>query len=314
MQIYLVKGYLDVAATTLADAKLLIAALANPSTPANAATIANVTAKLETLVQSDTGEPMTVSSIDDAAGTISSWVTDVDTAVALGLGNANAGGTGTLAQILEMDVAGSTRTGILELNTIQLTQAMQMLGCGCSPRSARQGFFTLQIRRTDTDGGETMALLQVTVAVGVLSVTPSPMPVDSYLTAAEIAALYVAKTIPPMGPTEHPQASTAVVGAIDLVPPSQRHIETITVTGAAGTRTWTVTSPDGIIAGSTVDLVFLFPLGASNGTQVNIQDERFTILFSFTRNNDEPSATFLMYRDSDGALRQKAAIIPAFAV
>lgn len=191
MQIYLVKGYLDVAATSLADAKALYTALLNPGTPANAAIIANVTGKFEALVQSDTAEPVVVSSIDDAVGTISSWVTDAGTTVALGVGDRNAGGSATLAQIVTMAITGSTRTGNLALNTIQLATEMRARSNYCGARGVTP--FTLQIRRTDLSGSETMALLQVNVSEGVLSTTPTDMAVASYLTTDEAAALYVAK-------------------------------------------------------------------------------------------------------------------------
>lgn len=168
MTIYLVKGYLDVAATSLSDAQALLAALANPETSANAATIGRVTSRVETLVLGDTGETLTVSSIDDTAGTISSWVTDGTAALAFGLGDADISTGSTYASTSEFAIVGSTRTAVLSLNTEALRAALSG-ACGRPPRG-RSTRFTAHLRLTSATGSvETIGLLPISVVPGVLA-------------------------------------------------------------------------------------------------------------------------------------------------
>lgn len=188
MTIYLLKDYAGYAATSLADAMLLMAALANPGTSANAATIARVTGKFSALVQSDTGEPLTVSSIDDATGTISGWVTDSGVAVAVGLGDMDVLGGSTYAANLSLDITGSTRTGNLALNTNELIGVMLNRGCG-----NRAVSLSLQIRKTEDSVTETVGLFMVMVQPTVLASSPSALLATRYLTADEIAAIYLSK-------------------------------------------------------------------------------------------------------------------------
>jgi hypothetical protein len=165
MTLYLLKGFLQYAATTLADAQALMGALADPSIEANAATIDRVTDKIETLVQSDSGETLTLVSIDDTAGSISSWVTDAGTTVTVGLGFTDATTTSSYAGATTLSIAGSTRTGTLALNGTALRDALFYYG--------RKGCLrlTLQVRMTVSGVTETVALLPVTVSAGVLSST-----------------------------------------------------------------------------------------------------------------------------------------------
>jgi hypothetical protein len=189
MQIYLVKGYIDVAATSLVDAMALLAALANPSTSANSAAIARITGKLETLVQSDSGEPLVISSIDDTTGAISSWVTDSSVVISVGLGDLDTGNALAYASTLSLGIASGTRTGTLALNTAALANALRLRGF-CGPGSA--SCFTLQIRKTYAGSTETVALLTISVSAGVLSSDPtSQIASPTYVTTSEARGGYL---------------------------------------------------------------------------------------------------------------------------
>jgi hypothetical protein len=192
--IYLVKGYLDLAATTLADAQALLTALAEPADADNAAIIDKVTGKLETLVQSDSGEPLIISSIDDAAGTISSWVTDASTLLAIGLGDPDPNQGFAYASTTSFAISGNTRTGTLALNTTALTTRLagnttsRGIIAGLSAHSSSR--YTLHLRKTSAAGStETLALLTVRVLPGVLSATvENPTPAESYPTTTQFEA------------------------------------------------------------------------------------------------------------------------------
>lgn len=168
MTLYLLKGYLDYAATSLADAEALFTALLDPTTAANAATIDRVTGKLEAVVLNDSGEPVTVVSIDDANGTVSSWITAVGTTAEIALGDPDPAG-GLVYASGALTIAGNTRTGTLALNAASLRAALGS-GYGRPNRGGAAGGnqFTLQIRKTASSITETMALLPVTVLPSVL--------------------------------------------------------------------------------------------------------------------------------------------------
>ena len=180
MILYLVKGYLDLAATTLADAQALLTALANPALAANQATIDRITGKLETLVQSDSGEPLTISSIDDTSGTYSAWVTDAQTTLAVGLGLPNTSTLDTYASTTSFSITGNTRTGTLALNSRELSNGLL------------RGGLRLQIRTTNSAGAaETRGLLRIAVVPGVLESPVGDRDVD-YTSYVEVAALATA--------------------------------------------------------------------------------------------------------------------------
>lgn len=180
MTIYLVKGYLDVAATSVADAQALLGALADPANPDNTAIIDRVTGKLEALVQSDTGEPLVISSLDDTAGTISAWVTDPGTTLAVGLGDPDPSQSYLYASSLSFAISGSTRVGTLALNTAELQRAVTLI----RPYRA----FTLQIRKTTSGVTQTMGLLSVQVKQGVISGSPTALEAASYIDIAAFLA------------------------------------------------------------------------------------------------------------------------------
>ncbi len=187
MILYLVSGYLDVAATSLADAKLLLAALADPATAANAATIARVTGKVESLVQSDSGEPLTISSIDDTSGTISSWVTDAGTTLAVGLGDPDTASADTYASTSSFSIGASSRSGTLALNTTALASALAAK-ISCQPRRTAAGF-TLHIRKTTAGVTKSVLVMRVMVAAGVLSATLSDGVVTPSFSAGSVVPI-----------------------------------------------------------------------------------------------------------------------------
>lgn len=186
MELWLIKGYIDQAATSLADAQALLTALtsSDPSSAANIATINRITAKLETLVQSDSGEPLTVSSIDDTAGTISSWVTDASTTLAVGLGDQDPQSAYTYASTTSFTISGDTRVGTLALNTTALRDCLSAVSLPrpLSGRPARGAQLFLHIRKTTASGvTETVGLLSLLVLPGVLSSTPQDLAGTTYL-------------------------------------------------------------------------------------------------------------------------------------
>lgn len=186
MILYLVKGYLDLAATTLADAQALLTALANPALASNQAIIDKVTGKLETLVQGDTGEPLVLSSIDDTSGTYSSWVTDASTTLALGLGDPDPNGGTLYASTLSSTISGNTRLATLALNTTALAAACNR------GRMARPSPFTLQIRTTTAGVTETRGLITLRIAAPVFSSsTPTDLTPTTYVTTPAARAGYV---------------------------------------------------------------------------------------------------------------------------
>lgn len=164
MDIYLYSKRIDLAATTLADLTLLVNALADETDADNAATIARVTAKIESMVQIDTGEVINVYSYDDAGVTASGWVTDAAVAVALGLGDPDPS-TGFLYATATGTISGQKRTATIALNTTTLQAAMSL-------RTSHRRFsatFFLHIRKTESAVTKTVALLPVEVSAGVLS-------------------------------------------------------------------------------------------------------------------------------------------------
>lgn len=185
MILYLVKGYLDLAATTLADAQALLTALANPALAANQAIIDKVTGKLETLVQGDTGEPLVLSSIDDTSGTYSSWVTDASTTLALGLGDPDPNGGTLYASTLSSTISGNTRLATLALNTTALAAACNR------GRMARPAPFTLQIRTTTAGVTETRGLITLRIAAPVFAGTDQDLTPPSYVATSAARAGYV---------------------------------------------------------------------------------------------------------------------------
>lgn len=186
MTIYLLKDYPEYAATSLADAKDLLAALADPSTSANSATIDRVQGKLKPLVQSDTGEPLVISSIDDTDGTISAWVTDPTTSLAVGLGDGDPVGAFLYSSTIDFTISGNTRIGTLALNTTALRDAIYR-----GRFAGTNNRLGLQVRKTASGVTQTLALIMLQVRMGVLTGDPVSAPTPSYPTTAAIRAGYI---------------------------------------------------------------------------------------------------------------------------
>lgn len=171
LTIYLIKGFPEYAATSLSDAQSLYTALQDPSTTANSATIDRVAQKLPPFVQSDNGEALVLSSVDDANGNISSWVTSATDTIAFAIGDPSA--TTDLAYTVAnvSTIAGNTRTGTLALNTDRLQCAVS--GSFGRPTRGASPQFLAHIRKANTLTGytETLARLPVQVLPGVLTAT-----------------------------------------------------------------------------------------------------------------------------------------------
>lgn len=193
MTIYLIKGYIDQAATSLADAQSLYTALLDPSTATNNATIGRINGKLENLVQSDTGEPLVISSIDDANGTYSSWVTDAGTTLAVGLGDPDPSTAFQYAGTSSFAISGNTRTGTLALNTDALKSALSGSFSARSLAPLRGGKldnqFYLQIQKTTGGVTRTMALLPIIVFPGIIAATSTSSILTPTLTAGAVVPI-----------------------------------------------------------------------------------------------------------------------------
>lgn len=193
MTIYLLKGFLDVAATSLTDAQALFTAMGDPSTAANIATIGRVTGKLDTLVQSDSGEPLVLSSIDDAAGTISSWVTDAGTTLAVGLGDPDPSTAFLYASTSSFAISGNTRTGTLALNTSALQAALSGSYSSRAALAARTpallNQFYLQVQKTTAGATKTVGLVPIMVSPGVLTATAAAGVTTPTLTAGTVTPI-----------------------------------------------------------------------------------------------------------------------------
>lgn len=189
MELHFISPYKDVAATSQADAALLAAALDNPATAANAATIARVTGKVETLVQNDSGEPLTIYHWTWSGTSLSaaSWVTDGSSTLAVGLGHAGPGASDTYASTISFSISGSSRVGTLALNTTALADALRT---HARTQESALGL-RLHLRKTTAGVTETIGLLPVSVAPGVLSTSPEDLDGTDYLSVASARAGYV---------------------------------------------------------------------------------------------------------------------------
>lgn len=186
---------LSYAATSLADLNSLIAALANPGTAANSATISRVVNSLPALGQGDTAEPLSIYSYD-AAGTVSPWVYDPTVSLAVGLGDADPRGAFAYASTTAFSIVGGNhRDGTLSLATTALRDAVSLaLRPGFGARVAGVGAqFILHLRKRTADGAtETLARIPVQVLPGVLEADPvdTPAPAADYLTSSASYAAF----------------------------------------------------------------------------------------------------------------------------
>lgn len=189
MELHFISGYKDIAATSQADASALAAALDNPSTAVNAATISRVTGKVAPLVQNDTGEPLTIYNWSWNGTTLAAaaWVTDASSSLAVGLGFSGPGASDTYASTISFSISGSARIGSLALNTVALADALRT---HARSQSAPLGFL-LHLRKTTSGVTESFGLLPVTVAPGVLSASPADLDSATYLAISDARAGYV---------------------------------------------------------------------------------------------------------------------------
>lgn len=161
LTLYFLKGYLDVAAVNTSDLATLAAALANPLDETNATALANVTSKVGSLTQGDTGFPLTLYFYDDAT-TVSSWVANANVTLAVGLGDPDVNGSFAFASLASL--TGSPRTGNLDLSGQNLKSALGGW-YGFPTRNARGGGDTMVLHARKTTAGvtETVARLPVQV-------------------------------------------------------------------------------------------------------------------------------------------------------
>jgi hypothetical protein len=168
MNIVLIAGHLDLAATTIADAKELFVAAADPAVAANSVAIDRITGKLASLVFGDTGTQLEITSISDAAGTISDWVTDPTQTVKIVIGDADPSGSRSYAATSDLAIVGNTRAGTLDLATPALAAAISG-AFGRPPRGVSQRFVA-HVRRTEANGhSETLAMISIQIVCGVFA-------------------------------------------------------------------------------------------------------------------------------------------------
>lgn len=111
----------------------------------------------------------------------------------------------------------------------------------------------------------------------------------------------------PQGPSGASQSNAN--GDSTVVPTSQQHTETITISGAATTRTVYVAAT-GLTHGAIVKLMFWF-VGASDGLTLVIRNANGTQLTSFEKSGGEANALFRLECTGNGGLRAIEASIPA---
>lgn len=173
-----------------------------PSTPTDLTQVAIVSATDRTpitdILQMVLGnqEALTLNFVDEE-GAVPSWVTDAGVSLTVGVGTPDAIGEQLYAATSFLTVSGNTRVGTLDLNTALLRDAAYRLKesrCGTLPGA----WLTLELRKTDASGNrDTIALLPVFILWRVLSASPTIPASDTvsgYITGAEVAATYLAKT------------------------------------------------------------------------------------------------------------------------
>lgn len=140
-----------------------------------------------------TTEPLTAKFLS-AASTYESWSGDATYAVTASLGWLTPDGLQVFAEATLSTAISNGKSGELALTTTALCEALR-IALGCRPR-ATSVEMVLQLTVTDPSGNRrAYAQLPVTVNGRVPNFVPTPanLPSTAYLTAAEIAALYVAK-------------------------------------------------------------------------------------------------------------------------
>lgn len=176
----LLKGFPEYAAANIADAQNLFTALLDPDTEANALAIGKYTGRLPPLCVADTSVPLVIDSIDDAAGTRSSWVTNATASLAFAIGDADPALSHRYASANVSNISSNTRVGNIVLATSNLVSALQ--GSFGYPIRGTSTQFTAHIQQTDALGfTQTYGLLPLTVNPGVFSGTVADI---AYLNSA----------------------------------------------------------------------------------------------------------------------------------
>lgn len=292
MNLYVYTGAPDLAActaTTAADLSAMVSALANPGTAANAATLARIATSFPQLVLGDS-EPLNVYFYSGAA-TAESWSGNAAYTLAAQLGILTPDGSEFLAAGSDFEVVANGWSGRMALTTTALVNAMQRYPFAGTVNPVLG--VVLQLIVTDPDGNrETYAIPSLRV-VGRVSAatTTTPSPAANYLTAAEIAAAYVARSAPTL------TATSSAAGTTTFTPPSTQKdsLAVLTVTGSGSTTRTVVLAATGRVDGDTLRLRLVLP--ATAGIVVDVRDatEGGTQLFSLTTDDSGDSAVLEFY-------------------
>lgn len=167
----LLSGFPEYAAANIADARTLYSALLDPATETNALTIGRITGRLAPLCIADTAVPLTVDSIDDVAGTRSSWVTNANATLAFAIGDADPARSHRYASANVSTISANTRIGNIVLRTSNLVSALS--GEFGQPIRGTSSQFTAHIQQTDAQGfTQTYGLVPITIDAGVFDGSP----------------------------------------------------------------------------------------------------------------------------------------------
>ena len=188
MNLYFYTGAKGYAATTSTDLALLVTALADPSTTANAAAIARITGKIGELVAADTGVALNLYFSDDGT-TYTAWSTSSATTLIVGLGDQSHDRADTVASTTSFTISGNARVGTLSLNTAEMNTRIQEARSLHYYNDSIQ--LTLHVRRSTGGATESVALLPLTVHAAVLADTPEDLEATSYVTTATARAGFV---------------------------------------------------------------------------------------------------------------------------
>jgi hypothetical protein len=287
MNLFIYTGARDLvqcAATTEADCNALIAALANPTTTANATTLARIASGFPQMVLGDS-EPLVVKFMS-AASTYESWSGSSGYAVTASLGLLSHDGVENYAETDDFTAITNGWSGRLALSTQDLIDAVQQsAGEGIRTLLPRFGFnsnrgvaLTLQVRVTDGSGNrETYAIPQITLVGSVNAAGVSaPNPAVNYLTAAEIAAAYQARAN-----GYNAQANSSGNSTVTPASAYATHTEIVTFSGSARTSV-VILSTTGRTSGDVLRLRLNMPATSAIVAEVRNASAVGTLLASLT--------------------------------
>jgi hypothetical protein len=302
MNLFIYTGAPDLsncAATTLADCNALIAALANPTTMANANTLARINSSFPQLVLGD-NEPLVVKFLS-AASTYETWSGDASYTLSASLGLPMHDGSEFYAQAGTFSTVTNGWSGRMALSTQELVDFVQQaIGASVvNPRFPFQagsyntgGQLTLQITVTDSSGNRETYSIPTVRIVGRVDATgvSAPSPAASYLTAAEIAALYS-----PRLPSGNAQANSSGNSTVEPASNANRHIEIVSFSGSGSTTRVVILSTTGRQAWDTITLRGNLPATAAITVEVRNASAAGTLLTSITSDGsgDDFAAEFV---------------------